>query len=486
MRPIAAALVALFGLTSLDAVCAPLITNCADSGAGSLRQAVHDAAENDTLDLTNLPCSEISLMTGAIPVAKNNLRIEGPGADRLKIDRGASPGTNLISHYSTTGTLKIDHMTLSGGDFYMSSTGKYFGGGCVGSFGNLELDYVTLTFCNERTGYGAAGRGGAAFANGNLTMTHSIVTQNKLIGPQSSYYYCYDDYYCYYFRQKNRPQQGAASMRGAGLFAKGTLTIDHTTISGNGGAYYGGGVYAAGPATISYSTFSSNAAFTGAAVASAGTGVVGIRSSTFSGDGGGNGFSGTSSTIEGRKPPTGTPQPIRLYNSTVANNGGIFVINSAIPLGIYNSTIAFNHSDYEYASDTVAAVSISNAELHVMSSIIADNLSDDVQLSGTATITGSNNLINYPSGILAGTLSACPQLLMLNANGGPTKTLALRGTSPAVGTGSNPKGFTFDQRGTGFLRQFQTATDIGAFEWNGSDDDIFSGRFDGSGLRCDM
>lgn len=47
------------------------ITNCNDSGPGSLRQAMLDASDDVQLDLTALACSRISLTTGALTSSAN-------------------------------------------------------------------------------------------------------------------------------------------------------------------------------------------------------------------------------------------------------------------------------------------------------------------------------------------------------------------------------------------------------------------------------
>ena len=60
--------------------------------------------------------------------------------------------------------------------------------------------------------------------------------------------------------------------------------------------------------------------------------------------------------------------------------------------------------------------------------------------------------------------SDAPGLGPLNANGGPTRTHALLGGSPAINTGSNPLGLATDQRGAGFPRVNGGQADIGAYE----------------------
>ena len=80
-----------------------------------------------------------------------------------------------------------------------------------------------------------------------------------------------------------------------------------------------------------------------------------------------------------------------------------------------------------------------------------------------------------------------PRLLPLADYGGPTPTLALDGTSPAVGAG-NPMGckdadgapLLVDQRGQPRPRPVGTPCDIGAFELQFEDGIlIFSSRFEG-------
>jgi hypothetical protein len=58
-------------------------------------------------------------------------------------------------------------------------------------------------------------------------------------------------------------------------------------------------------------------------------------------------------------------------------------------------------------------------------------------------------------------------------------THMLRGTSPAIDTGSNNMAVADDQRGTGFPRIFGAGPDMGATEWQGGADAwIFNGGFE--------
>lgn len=487
-RPLAAALVSMFGLAARDACSAPAVTNCNDNGDGSLRAAVAAAAEGDVIDMTALQCSLITLNNGAIAVTQNDLTISGPGSDKLEISGAMDPNHNVFTHYGA-GTLEIDHVKVSSGRLYMSSTGKYFGGGCIGSAANLTLNYVTVSKCVEFLGDAANGRGAGVFALGNLSVNRSIVTGNAF-GKVYDHGPCYYRYgpYGYYLYCPITGLSTPASARGGGLFAAGSLSIDHCTISGNFTYGDGGGVYAAGAATVQYSTISANNANgNGAAIATAGVGELTIASSTVSGNELSGGFLSAGSSIEGRAPSGATPQPIHILDSTIAGNGGAVVVNSSVPLSIYNSTIAFNYGVYGFPGDTATTVSVANAALTVVSSIIADNVGGDVTLSGSATIGGSHNLINSSSTPLPpDTLSGCPQLDPLADHGGPTQTVSLRATSPAIGAGTNPMGLPFDQRGGGYVRSFGGAVDIGAFEWESPGDRIFVADFDFKLGSCDL
>src|ERR1700757_3632741 len=59
------------------------VTNTNDSGSGSLRQALVDANDGDTI--TFAVSGTITLTNGGLPINKN-ITVSGPGADQLSID----------------------------------------------------------------------------------------------------------------------------------------------------------------------------------------------------------------------------------------------------------------------------------------------------------------------------------------------------------------------------------------------------------------
>jgi len=61
----------------------------------------------------------------------------------------------------------------------------------------------------------------------------------------------------------------------------------------------------------------------------------------------------------------------------------------------------------------------------------------------------------------------------LSNHGGETRTHALTAGSPAIGVGNNLGNFGTDQRGIGFSRLNGGQADIGAYERQPNDDEIF-------------
>src|SRR3954471_4530901 len=109
-----------------------VVANCNDSGTGSLREAVTNAVSGETIDVSQLGCSRISLTTGSLVTAAENLNVVGPGIDGLTLDGAYNGGENLFFHLGG-GTLDIESMTLANGQKYRSDAAAL--GGCVYSNG---------------------------------------------------------------------------------------------------------------------------------------------------------------------------------------------------------------------------------------------------------------------------------------------------------------------------------------------------------------
>ena len=471
--PIATALAAAFNLLAFDAgATPPAVTNCLDSGNGSLRASVTGAASGSVINLMSLQCSPITLTSGAIVVAQDDLLIIGPGSDKLTIHQSTTTSDHAVFAHFGDGLFELDYVTVDNGAAYSDDANKYFGGGCIGSVnGSIALNHSTVTGCSMSVGSHATSRGGAIFAGGNVSLNRSVVSNSEATAYGSYYYYCPDGY-CYAFLT-HTPKAVTIPSRGGAIFAKGNVTVDHSTLS-HASAGYGGGIYARGEVKVYYSTLSGVGAGRGGGIMTPGTQSVTVSDSLFVS------FFGVDGGAICAKPAASGSPRLRITNSTLTGGFTPSVVSSALPIYIYNSTIAFNtdrvtNPYYIYYGTT--AVMVKNAPLTMVSSIIGANYGADVALSGTATVTGSYNLVTTPNAALPNdTKVACPQLDALADNGGPTWTLATLTVSQAIGAGANPLALASDQRGPGFARQSQSHTDIGAFQWNEAP--IFRASFD--------
>jgi hypothetical protein len=153
------------------------VLNLADSGAGSLRQAVLDANANPGSDLIRFaPAAQdgtIALTSGQLSIT-DELTIAGPGADRLAV---------------------------SGND-----ASRVFN---IGSGVGVSIDGLTVTHGR------AVGRGGGILNAGTLTLSNAIVSDNQSVGLPGATLGAVVDAF------------------GGGIFNSGTLTVSHTRFAHN-------------------------------------------------------------------------------------------------------------------------------------------------------------------------------------------------------------------------------------------------------------
>lgn len=187
IRPIAACIIAALVAGHVPmAVAATLpVTSCADDGSGgTLRNVVSNAVSGDTVDLSQLSCSTITLQNGQIEVGVNDLTLAGPGRDLLQID---GHDTSRILFHSGTGTLTVNGLTLTGGraDSSVPSNPPVWesAGGCVLStarFAGITMTDAVVTKCAAIDGTDTvyAATGGGIYAVGPITLTNVIVSNN--------------------------------------------------------------------------------------------------------------------------------------------------------------------------------------------------------------------------------------------------------------------------------------------------------------------
>ena len=433
LRHIATCLSAALSLSAADDTSAVTrnVSSCLDDGTtGTLRQVVGIATSGDTVDLSGLPlaCSTITLSSGEISIPQSTLTLAGPTARTLTITTNQN---GRILHHTGLGTINVNDLTLSKGRYY--SAGGTARGGCISSALTVVLSNSTVTGC-VAVAYSGSALGGAIYA------VHLVKLFSSQVTGSAAYTY------------------GASSANGGGIYSY-ELQSSNSTVSGNscsaapGGIAAGGGAGLVGQLSLLDSTVDSNQAQIG----------------------GGISFSGTASSL------------VFIFDSTISGNtatvrGGGVTIGTFIashPLYLRESTVAFNAAPNSAGIDSAHSV-------FAQSSIFARNANTsaggfaDLYIQGSGnTLTGNSNLIVSSNLALPDTLTSDPRLVPLGNHGGTTRTHALFSGSPAIDQGNNMLGHSTDQRGNGFAREVPTGKpDIGAYERQIKDDEIFYGGFD--------
>src|SRR5437016_5190789 len=88
------------------------VTNLNDSGSGSLRQALADANDGDTIEFA--VTGTISLTSGELVIDKNII-ISGPGPALLTVARSQQAADFRIFNIPPSHTAEIDGLTITGG-----------------------------------------------------------------------------------------------------------------------------------------------------------------------------------------------------------------------------------------------------------------------------------------------------------------------------------------------------------------------------------
>ncbi|HMQ04014.1 MAG TPA: Ig-like domain repeat protein [Pyrinomonadaceae bacterium] len=253
----------------------PIVTNSADSGAGSLRQAVIDACPGSTItfdldDGLTTVTSPITLTSGEIVIDKD-LIIQGPGADQLTIS-----GNNTSRIFSVEGVIDVEFigLTLTGGNGVGSSFSGS-GGAILNQGSSLSLNSLVIS-TNTASGFGGAiyYRGGG----GSLTVTNSTLRDNtaSLGGAIAT-----GNGITSLVNSTVADNRSTFAFGTGTLELNGTVNIVNSTISGNqvpNGSGNGGALWVFGTVTVRNSTITNNSA---AGVNSAG-GILLVAGQVFS------------------------------------------------------------------------------------------------------------------------------------------------------------------------------------------------------------
>src|SRR5215467_6682097 len=105
-----------------------LVTNTNDSGPGSLRQALVDANDGDTINFdSSLNRQTITLTSGELNVDKD-VTINGPGAKNLAVDGNAQ---SRVFDVNPGKTVTIDGLTVTNGYSPLASGGGIYNNAAV-------------------------------------------------------------------------------------------------------------------------------------------------------------------------------------------------------------------------------------------------------------------------------------------------------------------------------------------------------------------
>jgi hypothetical protein len=415
------------------------VTNTNDAGPGSLREAVGMAGNDDTIVFSGV--SGTITLSSTINIY-SSITITGPGSAVLSIS-----GDNAVRvFYTSSGTISISGLTITNGKV----TDDY-GGGIFKQSGTLTLDDVVITnnqaVKSTLVGFG----GGIANYSGLLTITNSSLSYNIANNIGGAIYNYFDAGLSMTNVVVDHNQALADS--GGGLGIRGPnpghipapVNLDKVSITNNSAPYGAGGIYSDDSLTITNSLIANNS-------------TPGYGGGLLFDDGG-----------TGDEPVT-----IAITNSTITGNsaasqggGGYFYVSQASSsITLNNSTVASNQTSGSSSGAGIYQAGPGTANLE--NSILAGNSSatpDDC----VGTITSLDyNLIQGTTGCtISGTTShnitgVSPQLAALAANGGPTQTMALLASSPAVDAGNDASCAFTDQRGV--ARPQGLHCDIGAYE----------------------
>lgn len=455
------------------------VTNTDDSGAGSLRQAIEDANNGDTIEF-NLPGASpwtITLTSGALNINKS-VTINGPMVGTLTLLGSGLPFSVVVvrSTDQINGdplTAALSYLTVRGG-----SNEDTCGGG-ISNDGTLTLDHVTVSGNTAYTGAGICN-------TYHLTLNNSTVSGNTATNTDGAFSYG-GGIYNYGCTFCNDPNIGI-------------VTVTNSTISNNTALGGGGGIYSElGTVTVTNGTISGNNANhtfgVGGGIDNTGRSTLIVQGSTISDNEAGDDGGGIANQVLGN---WGDPATVTatISNSTISGNragfdgGGLYnesdEANTAT-LHVSFSTITGNTADSNLnggGDGGGIALQPTNAQapdgVNILSSIVVGN-TDGTNSPGTqkhnclGSLTSQGHNVfgsgaDCPSGgtdlSFGGAISALLNTTLAD-NGGPTLTHALVNGSLAINAGDDTACAAepisnLDQRG--IVRPQGDSCDSGAYE----------------------
>ncbi len=448
------------------------VANTNDSGAGSLRQAITDAAPGETI---LVPAGTYTLTSAQLSIAKS-LTISGNAASDTIIRAGGAFRVFGIS--GATSNVTISGVTIRDGSLV---TGSALGGGVMDQDATLTLqDDVVAN--NRAVADGSSGNpGGTALGGGvyiagagTFAIVNSSVSGNlaSAVGGSGSH---------------------GGVVEGGGLFINVPFTMTSTTVDGNtsdgrggqgpsnasqtGGVVQGGGVFSVVNSSPPPTPLRGNAIYENVADASAGPGGTNGGSA----EGAGMYLVSNGGTVSIANTTFASNTSRSLGPTGAAEGGGLWMINNNITesIAVTSLTLSGNTVDGVGPSTDGGDLWLSaNHSINFANTIVSAGVapagSENCHPGGLTSLGHNLDSLDQCDFHSAGDLvNTNPQLLALADNGRPTKTLALAPGSPAIDKGAS-LGLTSDQRGVMRPIDFPSipdstapgsdGADIGAFE----------------------
>jgi hypothetical protein len=465
-------------------------TSCPSAQSCSLRQAIDDAADGDTIVVPayhiklNSPL-EVNASITIVGAGEGKTVLDGQHANRVISVIGPPPSFPI-----SNASLTLQSLSVTAGSVTRANPGQFAGGAGIQNNSNGTLHLVSVAVTNNHfttTGttsqnvggagilslstvdlahttikhnvlslagaFGADGGGGVLVTGGDLVLAHSTLSYNTAsIAEQASPF--------------GEDGGGGAFLgpQADDVILEGTTIAHNTaTVTGTGSADGGGGLLQASQVSIlaSGSTFSANVADVSADPSpEAGGGAVLDA-------GGGSAY--TNTTFAGNSVTATSP-------ATQQGGGAILYAGSTIS-SLANDTFATNSP----GAGSGATIYDAGTRVVVKNSILADgrsaapNCTQDPNDPGAVASQGYNLYSDSANSCnLTGTgdsQAAHARLKHLANNGGPVQTLALKMASPATNAG-DPHGCTdaygqalaTDARGVARPQPRHGRCDIGAYE----------------------
>ncbi len=217
------------------------VNTTADSGPNSLRGAIANASDGDTIVFDSSLANQTITLTSGELVINKNLTIQWTGSGSLTV---SGNNATRVFNISSDKTVQISGLTIANGNTDLVGGGIFNSG--------------VLTMTNCTVSGNSAGNGGGGIRNeGKLTMTNCTVSGNSAntfggdgggISNSST------------LTMTNCTVSGNRALVGGGISNFSTLTMTNCTVSGNSAPSGGGGIRNEGTLTMTNCTVSGNSA----------------------------------------------------------------------------------------------------------------------------------------------------------------------------------------------------------------------------------